>query len=118
MKNHIRKGIDELGNILFTEDFSTLIDPDAIGRELTALIFVIVEHPEQRANLLAKIDELPEILECHHVIGDADYILKVRCDSTRDLERLVNKKINSLPSIKTMTKVILSKIKPVNLEKE
>lgn len=101
--------------------YSALIDPDAIGCGLAALISVIIEQPEQRINLLRKVDELSEILECHHVAGDVDYILKVRCTGTRDLERLVSKEIKSLPGIKTRTMVILSTLKetpilPLRLE--
>jgi len=103
--------------------YSALIDPDAIGCGLAALISVIVEHPEQRTNLLQKVDDLHEILECHHVAGDVDYILKVRCASTRDLERLITNEIKSFPGIKTKTTIILSTIKetpilPLQLGKE
>jgi Lrp/AsnC family leucine-responsive transcriptional regulator len=103
--------------------YSALIDPDAIGCGLAALISVIIEQPEQRINLLRKVDELSEILECHHVAGDVDYILKVRCTSTRDLERLISKEIKSFTGIKTRTMVILSTLKetpilPLDLGKE
>jgi Lrp/AsnC family leucine-responsive transcriptional regulator len=103
--------------------YSALIDPDAIGCGLAALISVIVEYPEQRTNLLRKVDELAEILECHHVAGDVDYILKVRCAGTKDLERLISKEIKSFPGIKTRTMVILSTLKetpilPISLAKE
>ncbi|MBP2640978.1 MAG: transcriptional regulator, AsnC family [Firmicutes bacterium] len=103
--------------------YSALVDPDAIGCGLAALISIIIEDPDQRANLLRKVDELPEIQECHHVAGDVDYILKVRCAGTRDLERLISKEIKSLSGIKTRTMVILSTIKetpilPLSLVKE
>jgi len=112
--------LEEAGVI---KGYAALIDPDAIGCGLAALISVIIEHPEQRINLLRKVDELPEILECHHVAGDVDYILKARCTSTRDLERLISKEIKSFPGIKTRTMVILSTLKetpilPLNLGEE
>ncbi|MBP2628052.1 MAG: transcriptional regulator, AsnC family [Firmicutes bacterium] len=112
--------LEEAGVI---KGYSALIDPNAIGCGLAALISVIVEQPEQRTNLLRKVDELPEIQECHHVAGDVDYLLKARCASTRDLERLISKEIKSFPGIKTRTMVILSTVKetpilPLNLGKE
>lgn len=101
--------------------YSALVDPDAIGCGLAALISVIVEQQEQRVNLLKRVNELSEILECHHVAGDVDYVLKVRCTGTRDLERLISQEIKSLPGIKTRTMVILSTLKetpilPLKLE--
>lgn len=112
--------LEEAGII---KGYSALIDPDAIGCGLAALISVIVENSEQRTNLLEKVHELPEILECHHVAGDVDYILKVRCADTRDLERLISKEIKSFSGIKTRTMVILSTVKetpilPLHLKKE
>ena len=101
--------------------YAALIDPDAIGCGLAALISVIVEQQEQRINFLKKIYGLSEVLECHHVAGDVDYILKVRCTGTRDLERLISQEIKSFPGIKTRTMVILSTLKetpilPLKLE--
>jgi len=52
-----------------------------------------------------------EIQECHHIAGDEDYVLKVRCKGTRDLERLVSEEIKSIPGIKTRTTVIMSTVK-------
>jgi Lrp/AsnC family leucine-responsive transcriptional regulator len=54
---------------------------------------------------------MPEILECHHVAGEEDFILKVRCADTRALERIISEKIKSLPGMRTRTTVILSTIK-------
>lgn len=110
--------LEEAGII---KGYSALIDPESIGYGLAALIAVIIELPEQRAPFLRKVAELSEILECHHVAGDVDYILKVRCTGTRDLERLVSDEIKAFPGIKTRTTVVLSTIKetpilPLKLE--
>jgi Lrp/AsnC family transcriptional regulator, leucine-responsive regulatory protein len=45
--------------------------------------------PDGRAAFLKRIPALPEVAECHHVSGDDDYLLKVRCRGTRDLDRLL-----------------------------
>ena len=103
--------------------YSALIDPDALGYGLAAFISVTLERPENRADFLKKVNDLPEIQECHHVAGNEDYILKVRCTSTRDLERLVSEEIKSLQGVKTKTTVILSTVKetpilPIKVGKE
>lgn len=105
--DRVRK-LEEAGII---KGYAALIDPEAIGCGLAALISVIVEKPEERAKLLKKVEELAEIQECHHVAGDVDYILKVRCANTRALERLISTELKSIPGIKTRTMVILSTVK-------
>ena len=103
----VRK-LEESGVI---KGYAALIAPASIGCGLASLISLTIENPEYRPAIITKIGELAEILECHHVAGDVDYILKVRCFGTRDLERLISNEIKSFPGVRTKTTVILSTIK-------
>jgi Lrp/AsnC family leucine-responsive transcriptional regulator len=91
--------------------YSALVNPEAIGCGLAALISLTIENPEYRPAIIKKIGELAEIIECHHVAGDVDYILKVRCAGTRGLERLISDELKIFPGVKTKTTVILSTVK-------
>jgi len=52
------------------------------------------------------------ILECHHVTGDDDYLLKVRCRNTRTLESLISEQLKTIEGVlKTRTLIVLSTIK-------
>ncbi|SMC35008.1 Lrp/AsnC family transcriptional regulator [Sporomusa malonica] len=105
--DRVRK-LEELGVI---KGYAALIDPDAIGCGLAALISVTLDRPEQKLEFLETVNRLAEIQECHHIAGAEDYVLKVRCASTRDLERLITEEIKSLPGTRTRTTVILSTVK-------
>lgn len=114
----VRK-LEEAGVI---KGYSALISPEVIGCGLAALISVTLERTEHKAEFLALVNKLPEILECHHIAGAEDYIIKVRCSGTRDLERLISEEIKSLPGTKTRTTVILSTVKetpilPIKIER-
>jgi Lrp/AsnC family leucine-responsive transcriptional regulator len=92
--------------------YCALIDPEAVGYGLAAFIAIFLEKPEHRKNFLEIVRQKPEIQECHHIAGEEDYLLKVRCRSTRDLERLVSEELKSIPGIvKTRTTIILSTVK-------
>ncbi|GAB4369586.1 MAG: Lrp/AsnC family transcriptional regulator [Elainellaceae cyanobacterium] len=92
--------------------YAALVEPDAIGCHLTAFLAVTLEHPRYRAEFLEKIQELPEIQECHHVTGDDDYLLKIRCHTTKELEHLISDQLKSLPGIlRTRTTIALSTLK-------
>ena len=92
--------------------YAALVDPDAAGCGLGALIAVTLERPEHRPAFLAKVAATPEILECHHTAGDDDYILKIRCTGPRHLERLISGDLKALPGLlRTRTTVILSTVK-------
>jgi Lrp/AsnC family leucine-responsive transcriptional regulator len=92
--------------------YAAIVNPAAIECDLLAFIAVTLEHPRHRPQFLATIQQLPEIQECHHVTGDDDYLLKVRCRTTQDLEHLISEELKRLPGIlKTRTTIALSTVK-------
>lgn len=89
--------------------YAAIINANTIGCGLTAFIAVTLDRPVHRAAFLARVRALPEVQECHHVAGEDDFLLKVRCGSTRDLEQIVSEGIKGLDGIaRTRTTVVLS----------
>jgi Lrp/AsnC family transcriptional regulator, leucine-responsive regulatory protein len=88
--------------------FVALVEPEAVGLPVTAFVAVSLERThEHRLPFLARMQALDEVQECHHVAGDDDYLLKVRCRDPRDLERLLNE-IKAVPGVaRTRTTVAL-----------
>ncbi|QJW49356.1 hypothetical protein HA075_25730 [bacterium BFN5] len=81
-------------------------------QNLVTLIAVYLDRPQHRQQFLARIQAMPEVLECHHIAGDEDYLLKIRCRNTRDLERIISDEIKSIEGvIKTRTTIILATVK-------
>ncbi|MDX2215390.1 MAG: Lrp/AsnC family transcriptional regulator [Oculatellaceae cyanobacterium bins.114] len=92
--------------------YAALVNPEAIGLHLTAFIAVTLERPEHRDAFLDRVNALTEVQDCHHVTGEDDYLLKVRCRHTKDLERLISEQLKALPGIlKTRTTIALSTVK-------
>ncbi len=94
------------------QSYAALVNPELIGCGITAFIAVTLDRPEHRQGFVDLVNQLPEIQECHHVTGDDDYLLKVRCTSTRSLEALISNQIKGLPGIlRTRTTLALSTVK-------
>ena len=78
-----------------------LVDPAKIGLGLT--IFVRVKTGEHSAawaqKFAAVIDAMPEILECHRIGGDVDYLLKVIVPDIAGYDRTYKELIERLPSL-------------------
>ncbi len=91
--------------------YSAVIDPETIGLGLTAFISVSLLDSAYKTGFIEKIGALPEVQECHHVAGEDDYILKVRCTGTRHLEKLISDQLKSVPAVKTKTTIVLSTVK-------
>jgi Lrp/AsnC family leucine-responsive transcriptional regulator len=103
------KRLEERGVIA---GYGAVLNVEAIGLELTAFIAVTLDHPHHREGFLAAVQGAAEILECHHVTGDDDYLLKVRCRHTRALEALITHRLKAIAGVvKTRTVIVLSTVK-------
>jgi Lrp/AsnC family leucine-responsive transcriptional regulator len=90
---------------------TTLINSAKVGKDVTAFIEVSLEHPKFMERFSAFVRDDPEILECHYVTGDFDFVLKIVTDNTRTLERRLNA-VKSVAGVQnTRTTVILSSLK-------
>lgn len=94
------------------QGYTARINPEAVGCELLAFITVSLERPQHRTNFLQMIQTTPEVQECHHVTGEDDFWLKVRCRNTKALEHLITAQIKSIVGVsKTRTTIVLSTLK-------
>ncbi|MCC2683441.1 MAG: AsnC family transcriptional regulator [Paenibacillaceae bacterium] len=94
------------------QGYAALINPESVGYEMKAFISVSIDQLEHRQLFLQRIAELPEVQECHHVAGDDDYLLKVRCRGTKDLDRIISRELRTLPGVfKTRTTIVLNTFK-------
>ncbi|WP_294739442.1 Lrp/AsnC family transcriptional regulator [uncultured Exiguobacterium sp.] len=87
---------------------TTVLDPSSFDYRLAAFVAVSLERPEHRAPFLERIQQLEHVLECHHVAGDDDYLLKIRCRDTEQLDEIITYQIKGLPGIsRTKTTIIM-----------
>lgn len=94
------------------QGYRVVVDPVRLGYDVTAFVTVGLEHPQYRQAFLDYVQTTAAIQECHHVAGDGDYLLKVRCSKIADLERILSEEIKGLPGIlQTKTSIALSTVK-------
>ena len=88
------------------------VDPAQLGKDITAFIGVGISHPKYFDQFGKKILAMPEVLECHRVAGSDSYLLKIRTENTRSLDRLLIEQIRAIPGVyRTETTLVLSSIK-------
>ncbi|NEQ53694.1 MAG: Lrp/AsnC family transcriptional regulator [Leptolyngbya sp. SIO3F4] len=108
----IRDRIRRLEKRGIIHGYRVVIDPVQIGYDITAFVAVVLEHPRYRQGFLDYVQAAPSIQECHHVAGEGDYLLKVRCTKMADLENLLSEEIKGLPGVsQTKTSIVLSTVK-------
>ncbi len=83
--------------------------PDALGLDLLAFVFVGWSAPTTEARFLERVAAEPAVLECHHVTGAWNYLLKVRVRNTRALEAFLGAVVKAVEGIeRTETLIALS----------
>jgi len=87
--------------------YRAIVDPEAVGLYVTALVSVTPLDAKQPDDLPARVRELPEIEDCFSVAGDENYILKVRTRTTGELEDLL-RRVREKAGVQTRTTVVLS----------
>ena len=114
-KNHIIK------------KYVALVDPVKIGKETFALVAVSLSmHQISSIDVFTKaINKLDEVLECYHITGESDFLLKIAVKNIEEYEKFILEKLTKMKGVnKINTSFILStvkqntKIKPGTFNKE
>lgn len=92
--------------------FHARLSPEVLGLNLLAFMLVAWSNPKVEQVFLKKIKASPVVLECHHVTGGWNYLLKVRLGTTRDLEKFLADTVKTVSGIeRTETMIVLSSAK-------
>lgn len=92
------RGLEERGLI---RGYHAELDAERLG--FTMLFFIEVGLSSQSEPSLeafeAAVADIPEVLECHLMAGQSDYILRVACRDHEDFERLHRRLAARLPGV-------------------
>jgi Lrp/AsnC family leucine-responsive transcriptional regulator len=95
------KALEEQGVIA---GYRAVLDREAIGLALTVFVELKVEgHTEAKARAIEEaVATMPEVVSCHLVSGDADFLLEVVVPDLRAYEQLMLGSLLNLPSINAL----------------
>ena len=99
--------------------FTIDINPQQLGNSLKAFISVKVQRSkiEQVQKFINQIKLLPELVSCHQISGNGDFLLQVVMHNIEYFSHFINEKILSLPAVYDATSYIsLKEIKPHKIE--
>lgn len=114
--------LEEAGVI---DHYAAVIDPAVVGLGVTAFTHVVLERQggtpadngdTHSARFERAIADLPEVLECFSVAGDADYVLRIVAFDLAALSEFMMKHLLRLPGVSTVKSTIsLQKIKQTSV---
>lgn len=94
--------------------YVTLVNREALGLDMLCFAQVTLAHhqPECVGHFCDQMKGLPEVLECHHLTSEFDYLLKVVVTNHQHLEKFLSEKITQIPGVdRIRTSIVLNEIK-------
>jgi DNA-binding Lrp family transcriptional regulator len=94
--------------------YAALLAPEAVGYDMLCFVHVSLQlHQSQQVEGFERsVREMPEVLECHHVTGEYDYLLKVAIRNRNDLKRFAVERLTPIPGVARIhTSLALNEIK-------
>ena len=75
------------------------VDSQAIGRALTAMVWLRTDPAKGNKKLVKSLIKADEVLECHHMTGRFDFLVKLRLRDTAHLEAFISDTIKEMPGV-------------------
>ena len=91
-----------LERIGFIKGYTAILDPERLGLRITAFAAISLSlHQDMPIERFRRsIQEIDEVLECYHVSGDYDFLLKIVVKDMRAYEALIREKISRIRGIR------------------
>lgn len=94
--------------------YHAVIDPASVGLGVSTFVMASLKghNKDNIEKFIAAIKRIPEIVECHHVTGAADFILKIVCVDIAAYQQLMLERVSNVDVVDSLqSMVILSTFK-------
>ena len=105
------KNLEERG---FIRRYTALLNHEQLGYDMVCLVLISIQNHRSDAVEFFQdsIKLIPEILECYHITGEFDFILKVVIHDRRGLERFLVERLAPIPNItRIQTALVIREVK-------
>jgi len=90
------------------------VDPAQLGASLLVFVEITLDH--KNGNMFEKfrreVLKVPEVLECHLVSGDFDYLIKARIGEMSDYRKILGNVLLQLPgAVQSKSYVVMEEVK-------
>jgi Lrp/AsnC family leucine-responsive transcriptional regulator len=103
VSERIRK-LEENGII---EKYTIIVNEEKLGYYMKAFILINITNKANGKELVGEIMELENVLECHHLSGEFDYIVKVIAKDGQDFERFLMEELKKIEGIKAFRSAVI-----------
>lgn len=91
------------------KSYHATLDNEKVGLGVSTFVMVSLKG-HNKANIEAftqSIDEIDEIIECHHVTGSGDFILKIISQDIPSYQKLMLEKVTNIEVVDNMQSLVI-----------
>ena len=92
----IHQRIQKLTSLGILKGSQFIIDPEKIGYETCAYIGLNLRNPEAFDQVVEKLRDMPEVVECHYTTGNYDLFIKIYAQNNHHLLNIIHDKLQPL----------------------
>ncbi|MBQ8050709.1 MAG: Lrp/AsnC ligand binding domain-containing protein [Bacteroidaceae bacterium] len=89
-----------------------IFDPEMVGNGTCAFIGILLKDPSDSDRVVAKLREIPEVVECHYTTGNYDLFIKLYAHDNAHLLSLIHDKLQPIGIQRSETMVSFNE--PIN----
>jgi Lrp/AsnC family leucine-responsive transcriptional regulator len=103
------------------KSYHAVIDAASVGLGVSTFVMASLKghNKENIAKFMKAIADIEEIVECHHVTGQADFILRIVCTDIPSYQNLMLEKVTNIEVVDNLQSMVIlstfkdSKIVPI-----
>jgi Lrp/AsnC family leucine-responsive transcriptional regulator len=98
----------------YIRGYSAILSPEQIGLPFLAFVEVRMVETTEKNNALFvdAVRRLPQVYECYRMVGEFDFLIKLRLKDLISYEKLLSAELVRLPGVATIkTSIVLHEIK-------
>ncbi len=103
----IHQRVKKMENLGIITGSRLLVKPKTLGLDVCAFIGLTLSEPNKYSEVIDRLSEIPEIVECHFVTGKYSLFIKIYCEDHEHLMEILIKKIQDIPYI-AQTETLIS----------
>ena len=94
--------------------YTTLVNREAVGLDLLCFVEVKLAHhrPDCVARFRDEVQAIPEVLECHYLTGESDYLIKIVVANHKALETVLFEGLMRIDGVDRIhTSIVINEVK-------
>lgn len=99
----IHQRIQKLVKLGVLKGSQYILDPEKIGYDTCAYMGLFLKDPSDFDRVVAALEQIPEVVECHYTTGDYDMFIKIYARNNNHMLSIIHDKLQPLGLQRTET---------------